>query len=203
MGFTGGTTKITQQSQIANALIGDPLMAGLGVSTADLAVDTRPYWGRWLWPVRRTSGGTQVATANRAFICPIYVPRKMTLDQASVSLTVAGNGNLKFGIYSDNTDTVVGGNLKATIGPLATGFQTTGAFAPALQLPQGLYWGGVILDNAVDTFVHASGINELGNDFDGCRYNAGSFNFTDPCPAVTDDSSAAPNILLRIKSIDA
>ena len=191
------------QSQITNGLLGDPLMASLGVSTADLAVDTRGYWARWLPPLRRTSGGNQVATAKRCYIGAITLPRKITFDRLTIGMPTSGNGNVLFGVYADNTDTPAGGSLLASTAAIPTANPSVASFASPVQLPQGLYWLAIMTDNGADVFIHASGVLEIGGALDGVRYDSAVFALTDPCPAVTNDVNACPNVLLRVKSIDA
>ena len=171
----------------------------------DTPSDLKPsttYWGRWLLPVRRTSGGAQQATINRVYINPFYVPRKMTIDTSAVAFNTFGSGSVKFGIYTDKGDTPVGGTLTGSTASVATALYPTGSYSPAIQLPQGLYWAAFQCSSN-DTFVRAAGIDEISAIFDGVFYDTGSFNLNPTCLAVTTSNSASPDHFLRIKSVDA
>jgi len=174
---------------------------------AETRLGNANYLHSW-WGISTSSVNAGV---DRVCLTPLWIPRKLTVDAIISRITVASAlMNFRQCIYADNGGTPQGGALLFDSGDILsaanTAFRT--AFAP-IQLPRGLVWVGIATQDGVITFIRALNVSTwmpAGSAqpmMDSCFYTMGGWGaLTNPCPVVTQDSTARPSILLHIVSID-
>lgn len=162
-------------------------------------------YGRFLRGVRGTNDDNPNPVVNRVYLSPIYVPRRMLVDELCFRSTTNGGSKIIGGLYADNVDTPAGGKLLITTVAVLLSSFTFGTIKPLSITPtalsQGLYWLAAIFDNAGATFEVAPQVKALPDPFNGCFYNAATFSLVDPCPAVTVDETTSPYGSLRVNTV--
>lgn len=157
--------------------------------------------------------GTLLLTSQQLVLSPLPIHQFITVDEIGVDVTTAGTeGSLYTAIYADRGDGYPG-NLVHTSGVLTS---TPGAYKTTagleIELPPGLYWGGVVVNGVITTaptvraIVTSSkyvGETAGANDINNAAYASTStvagappatFNFAPLVVAV------APKILLKVSN---
>ena len=139
-----------------------------------------------------------MSAVKRAHIGPIFIPRKMLIDQFIIGSTLL-SGNILVGIYNDNNETPQGGSL--VFHSAALPVAQVNVFPVNIVLSQGLYWVAVMFDSGASNFLRCFSLNALPNPYNGCSYTNASFTLADPCPAVTANSVLSPYVFLRVANV--
>lgn len=164
---------------------------------------------RWVFPQRAGQGygvSAQVGTANRVWLCPIYLPKAAVLSNLSTEIAIAGGvgTSLRLGLYADNGGTPVGAAVLVQSGNIAADSAVVKSFTfTPITVPAGYVWAALETADATIQFRRFSTIalwNEVGSEMTkGCFYDRGSFgDLTSPCPAVTSSLAASFAAALRV-----
>lgn len=136
------------------------------------------------------SGNSHVMTANEVDMVPAQVPFLRTADRLGFIVHAAGTGNVRVGIYRDNGDTPVGGELvvqSASVAVIAGGQKQEVVIVDTILIP-GLYWFAIVNDTG-DADLARPEVNwraVVGGTLIPRKYTVVYANgLTDPCPAVT------------------
>jgi hypothetical protein len=109
------------------------------------------------------SAATVSCSTGTLYLCPIYVPRTITITGYAFDVTTAASsGTAQVGLYSSNANgiptTLIANSTVSGISTAATG-STTGTLATALTLTPGLYWTGLLTAVAAPTLQgHSTGL---------------------------------------------
>ncbi len=166
-----------------------------------------PRWLPTLYGMTGTGLVTQLGTAGRVFLTPIWLPRAVIVSRNTCQVTTAGGVGtfLRLGLYRDIEGTPAGGALVVDSGNIAA--DSLGVrvftFTNPVFLEAGMIWGALETQDAIVAFNRHSGqpgLTDVGSErLAGGRYDrGGGFGaLTDPCPAVTSDT--ATNFLTRLR----
>ena len=175
-------------------------------------ISTMPRLGEpeYLKPFHFYFSASRGSVAKTVYLQPLYVPRGCTVNALHFRvLTGSAGQNMRAGIYADNGGTPVGGALLFDSGDVdvTAAAVYVCAIAPPRSLTRGNYWVCVATQDTVMRFDGASLTTYFTGgahpNFDGCKYVLGAWGaLTNPCPAVTVDSTARPSITLHVVSWD-
>lgn len=141
------------------------------------------------------SNSSGAGVANTAYLVAVRLPVPATLTNVRVRFQAGGTGHYDVGIYDASGTNGAPGTLLAhaastsTSLATATGVQTPALIGGNLALAAGNYWLALWVDNATDTFVKASGNNNMMLVQSGT--NAG------PLPAAASSLTGLANVNLK------
>lgn len=165
-----------------------------------------PFSSRILKSLWYTSTGSAVwVAADRVHIHPLIVPFGVRVDRIGHVNHNPVSGNCYKGIYRDNGDTPVGGELIVQTGSVAVGLvnQVSEDAITEVYLEPGVYWIAMIVDNNTHQ-VRIPGYRMVqGGTLTGHKYDRAGGVYgplTDPCPATTVQT-AIPQFTLRVSDV--
>ena len=176
------------------------------MSTFDFSHATRIGNPKMLLASWGYGASTQIGTANRVFLCSLWVPKNCVIDEINIQCSTASAGkSFRIGLYGPDTSNTPAdlplltesGNIAAAVGVIR--------YTATLSLQRGLYWLALSTEDATMAFLRqgsytffTAGIAPM---LEGCYYGLGGWGaFTNPCPAVTILSAARVACAIHIQS---